>query len=213
MQINSHDKKNVLFESICWRNGQFHLLDYHTVRMQKAREQCFGLKDEWDICAILEQPLPDLFVPLRQILPPNITHKVRIDYNQVEWQITWSPYKIRPIKTLELVYSSPFDYHHKYSNRSAVDALLRQSKADDVLICMDGKVKDTSYCNVVFAEGEKSKKRFTPALPLLPGVKRAQLLDAGEIEEADITPTDLRLFKRIYLINAMIDLGEVTCEL
>ena len=49
----------------------------------------------------------------------------------------------------------------------------------------------------------------TPRHPLLPGTKRAALLDKGMIQKADITLEDLRNANKVSLFNAMIDFGEI----
>ena len=43
---------------------------------------------------------------------------------------------------------------------------------------------------------------------LLQGTKRAQLLEAGIILEADLTLENLRKAEKVSLFNAMIDFGE-----
>ena len=50
---------------------------------------------------------------------------------------------------------------------------------------------------------------MTPIHPLLPGTKRAALLDKGMIQKADITLEDLRNANKVSLFNAMIDFGEI----
>jgi 4-amino-4-deoxychorismate lyase len=195
----------MLFESICYQN-QFQNLAQHTARMQRARKLLFGLDDKWDAAEILEKYASDN-MRLRQILLPDTLYKVRIDYNESEYTITWKPYKKRSIKSLQIMDLADFDYSHKYANRTHLEQLLAASAADDVLICTDNVVRDTSYSNVVFAEGGKSKKLYTPAMPLLQGTQRAALLAAGEIEEAHLLKSDLQRFKYVHLINAMLPLG------
>lgn len=51
-----------------------------------------------------------------------------------------------------------------------------------------------------------------PRHPLLPGTKRAALLDKGMIQKADITLEDLRNANKVSLFNAMIDFGEIAIE-
>lgn len=52
------------------------------------------------------------------------------------------------------------------------------------------------------------KHWVTPRHPLLPGTKRAALLDMGMIQEADITLEDLRNANKVSLFNAMIEFGK-----
>ena len=44
---------------------------------------------------------------------------------------------------------------------------------------------------------------------VVPGTKRAALLDKGMIQKADITLEDLRNTNKVSLFNAMIDFGEI----
>jgi 4-amino-4-deoxychorismate lyase len=148
--------------------------------------------------------------PLSELLVPDTTYKVRLVYDKLDCQITYAPYQLRPIKTLEIVDVPDFDYSHKYSDRTHLNQLKAASKADEIMICTGNVVRDSSYSNLVFAEGGKTKKLFTPARPLLQGTQRAALITAGEIEEIEILKADIQRFKHVYLVNAMMPLG--TCR-
>ncbi len=49
---------------------------------------------------------------------------------------------------------------------------------------------------------------YTPANPLLKGTKREYYIDHKMILQRDIKVTDLRMFKKARLINAMLDLED-----
>jgi len=49
----------------------------------------------------------------------------------------------------------------------------------------------------------------TPASPLLPGIKRNQLIKEGKLVEGKLKVTDLKRFKSCCLINALNDIGEI----
>ena len=49
---------------------------------------------------------------------------------------------------------------------------------------------------------------FTPASPLLKGTKREYYLDNKMIFKCDIAPADLSKYKKMRLINAMLDLDD-----
>jgi 4-amino-4-deoxychorismate lyase len=83
--------------------------------------------------------------------------------------------------------------------------LAKKENCDDILIINNGRVTDTSYCNVVFSDGEKF---LTSSTPLLRGTKREKLIREKIIKEEEITLKDLRLFKKAILINAMIDIDD-----
>ena len=90
--------------------------------------------------------------------------------------------------------------------RSCINRIFKlKEKCDDVLIIKDGYVTDTSFCNIVFDTGTKF---ITPSTPLLKGIKREVLLTKGVITEEEIKYTDIKLFKKAHLINAMIDLED-----
>lgn len=139
--------------------------------------------------------------------------KHRIVYNNSGEIIKKSttPYKIRPIKSLQLVYCDTIKYDLKYEDRSKLNELFsKRGQADDILIIKYGCLTDSSYCNIVL---ENSEGLFTPSTPLLRGTKRQYLLDLHIIKPRLIRPKDLKNYTSIYLINSMIDLGELKISL
>jgi 4-amino-4-deoxychorismate lyase len=190
------------------------LLPYHTARVRQSRAALFGLHDAWDLEVILQNHRTETGQPFLESLPLDQTTRIRFDYDATNWRITASAYQIKPITALRIMQVPDFDYSHKYSDRSHLDQLKAGlPKHADVLICTDGIVRDTSYCNVVFAEGVKAKKYYTPALPLLTGTQRAAVIDAGEIEPIEIKISDLKRFRHVFCINAMIPLGAVRVDM
>lgn len=148
-------------------------------------------------------------------LPPELVGSVvkwRVEYNArgiVSQE--YLPYRIPQIKTLRTVVADDLDYSFKYADRSAISALFAtRGECDDILIVKNGNVTDSSFCNVVF---ERDGICYTPAEPLLEGVRRASLLRSGRIVPRQISCAEIGNFDRIYLINAMIDLGEVVIDL
>jgi len=74
---------------------------------------------------------------------------------------------------------------------------------DDVLLWNErGEVTESTIANVV---AEAGGLRVTPPLAcgLLPGVFRATLLEAGEIQERVITKSDLAGVTRLWLVNSL----------
>ena len=63
-------------------------------------------------------------------------------------------------------------------------------------------VTDSSYANVVFRD--INGNWVTPLTYLLPGTRRASLLQRGLIKETIITYMDLNKYVEVKLINAMI---------
>jgi 4-amino-4-deoxychorismate lyase len=66
-------------------------------------------------------------------------------------------------------------------------------------------VTDSSYANLLFRKGDNY---YTPSTPLLKGTMREKLLDEKKIAERSITRENIREFSEIYLMNAMLGIGE-----
>jgi len=74
---------------------------------------------------------------------------------------------------------------------------------DDVLLWNErGEITESTIANIV---AEIAGARITPPLAcgLLPGIFRATLIDAGEIEERAITRDELTRATRLWLINSL----------
>jgi 4-amino-4-deoxychorismate lyase len=133
-------------------------------------------------------------------------HKCRIIYGNEVVKTEFLPYTPKPIHSLKIVEENLIDYSLKYENRNQINKLfLQRQQCDDILIIKNGFVSDTSYCNIIFYDGEKY---FTPTTALLKGCKRQSLLNKGIIQEDEIRLTDIRLFKKAILINSMIELED-----
>jgi len=185
-------------ESILYRDGDYCHLALHQERFDHTIERLIpNIKPRG-----LEQILPQLDL--------EGTYKVRLVYhadaNELNWEVEYAEYVPRKIESLEVVESNVFDYSFKYEDRAAINSLVRQSKADDIIISMDGKITDGSYFNLTFWDGSAW---YTPDTPLLNGIRRQLLLSEKKIKEASISTQDLDAFEKVSLINAMLDLGEV----
>ena len=120
--------------------------------------------------------------------------------------IEFAPYKMKEIHSLKVVEDNNIDYTYKSTDRSALNALVAQKDdCDEIIIVKNGLITDTSFTTLALFDGNRW---LTPKHPLLQGTKRAQLLEAGIIQEADLTPEDLRKAEKVSLFNAMIDFGE-----
>ena len=87
-------------------------------------------------------------------------------------------------------------------DRKEIDKLFeKRGKADDILIVKNGFITDTSIANIAFFDG---KKWFTPKTCLLRGTTRERLLKEKKIFEKDIRVEDIKRYKKIALLNAMI---------
>lgn len=182
-----------LLESVRLENGEFHHLPYHQLRMDSTVQKLTGSQNQ----VILETLIKNLVFPQHGI------YKYRVVYTtNSEWQQELIPYKPIPINSLKVVYDNAINYDCKYADRSKLNKLFhKRSRADDILIIKNGFVTDASYSNVVFYDGVRW---VTPSTPLLPGVMRTVLLEAGEISLAEIRVNKLNRFKKIKLINALL---------
>lgn len=98
-----------------------------------------------------------------------------------------------------------FDYSYKYADRSFFEAVQAELPPEELplFVRSDGSLSDTSYTNIVLWTAAGCK---TPECPLLEGMERRRLLEAGRISAAPLTLMDLSACRGVYLINAMMPL-------
>ena len=185
-------------ESILFKDGKYHNLDFHQTRIDEVFS-AFAPENDFHR---LQQILPDLHM--------DGTFKVRMifdtDSEDAMYNIEYAEYHVRKIQSVEVVSSASFDYSFKYEDRSKIDTLVRSSQADDIIIAVGSNITDGSYSNLAFWDGSKW---LTPNTPLLKGTRRAKLLQEQKISEVPIQLSDLPSFQKVSLINAMMDLGTV----
>jgi hypothetical protein len=120
-------------------------------------------------------------------------------------EISYEAYQMRPVHSLQLVYSDDIDYTYKSTDREALNRLFAcRGERDDILIVRRGLLTDTSIANIALFDG---KDWFTPKLPLLRGTCRTALIDSGIIKEKNIRPEELSSYSFVRLFNAMIKWG------
>jgi len=187
-----------LIESICIKNGEIQNLDLHQNRVNHSRYKLFGKFDELDLAG-------SIAAELGRIDLKSETVKCRILYDQKLHFIELIPYQMRAIQSLRIVEDNFIEYRYKFSNRDAFQLLKDSVTEDEILICKQGQITDTSYSNVVFFDGQDW---VTPTSYLLNGVMRQSLLRSGKMREKEIHLKDLSSFTSFKLINAMMDLDE-----
>ena len=184
-------------------DGEVYHLAYHQARLQRSLKS---------IGESTFHTLASLISP-----PKNGLYRCRVVYDAKSIDIEYLPYTKRVIQHLKIVNSHTIEYPFKYEMRSSIEKLFTQRGAsDDILIVKNGYVTDTSIANVAFFDGETW---LTPKSPLLCGVTRERLLNEAKIVEEDIRVEDIKKFKKIALMNAMIDfdiiaeenIGEIVC--
>ena len=180
-------------ETICFKDGEFQNLDLHQERINRTCFHFFG-----ESLHTLVDVLPEL--------DDDKKYKVRFIYDNDSYTHESVIYVKLPIRSLQIVESTWFDYSFKYENRSTLQKLLRSTEADEIVISIDGLITDCSYANLAFWNG---KEWLTPEKPLLEGVRRASLLRDKKIKKAPINEEELRSFEKVSLINAMLDLCDL----
>lgn len=186
-------------ETIKIVNGKTQALAYHQERMGRT------------ICKFFPS-LCNAFMPsLEKLINPTESmdfYKTRVVYGKQGVEaVEYAPYFIRNINSLQVVEDDTITYGYKSTDRSRLNALVAQKgNCADIIIVKHGLLTDTSFTNLAIFYG---KHWVTPRHPLLPGTKRAALLDKGMIQKADITLEDLRNANKVSLFNAMIDFGEI----
>ena len=185
-------------ETIKIKEEKAQALAYHQERMVRTIRKFFP-----SLCNASMPSLEKLINPTESM----DFYKARVVYGEQGVEtVEYAPYSMRNINSLQVVEDDTITYDYKSTDRSHLNALLeKKGSSDDIIIVKHGLLTDTSFTNLAIYDG---KQWLTPKHPLLPGTKRAALLDKAIIREADITLENLRKAKRVSLFNAMIEFGE-----
>ncbi len=192
---------SLLLESIRLDNGQFPLLTYHQSRVDRSCNDLFG-KSGFALEDALRQAR----------LPQSGVFKCRLVYNEsgIE-KIECTPYEKRIIHTVALVDTLYFEYKYKWLDRTMFTELLAANPdAEELLLHQQGRITDSCFSNLAFYDGSNW---YTPAKPLLEGVRRRFLLDNNKTIAIDIFIDDLSKFSHCSFINAMLDLGDCVLDM
>lgn len=181
-----------LLESIRCEDGTFPLLHLHQHRVNEA------FRILWPKAAV-----PDLLKHIQSFsIPLKGLFKCRIIYGTSLCEPEYLSYIINPPIKLKLADANDLEYSLKWADRQPLNILFGQKGAcDDVLIVRRGLITDTTYCNIAFL---RNGIWYTPAEPLLQGVRRKQLIDHNIILPAAITPDQILKFTHFKTFNAMI---------
>jgi 4-amino-4-deoxychorismate lyase len=189
---------SLLFETIQVLDGKCPYLPLHDKRIQSSRKELLNLDTALDISLLDKEA-----TRYRQG-----KYKMRLFYGQRIDKIEVIPYKPRVLKSLRIIETPSFDYHLKYADRSCLSRLLeKKNEADDIIISINKLVTDSSYANLAFYDG---KDWWTPIKPLLSGTRRAHLIKTGKIKPKEIYVDSINSYKKVCLINAMLDLDELS---
>lgn len=183
----------LLVESIRIEFKQLQHVEYHNMRFNSARKAMFGI---------------DNAIPLEEmiLIPESISnnrYKCRITTNGKSINYDISEYHQKEIKSLKVVYCDTIDYSIKTDNRDQLNSLYdKKENCDDIIIVKNGLITDSSSANIILFDG---KEWVTPNSPLLKGTMRQYLLTQKLVKEEEAKIENLNRYKKIKLINAMID--------
>lgn len=185
---------SLLVESIRIEFKQLQHVEYHNTRFNNARRVMFGIIDD---AIDLEKKIS---------ISENISddrYKCRITTNgkTIDYDIT--EYHQRETKRLKVIYCNSINYSIKTDNRDQLNSLYNQKgNCDDIIIVKNGLVTDSWATNILLFNGNEW---ITPKTPLLKGTMREYLIAQKTIKEEEVTIEDLTKYKKIKLVNAMID--------
>lgn len=180
-------------ETIKALDGELYHLDYHQERLNRT----LGSIDTHNLHNLLNPPKNGLY-------------RCRVSYNSASLNVEYLPYAKRQIKSLKIIVDDAICYDKKYEDRVELNRLYEQREScDDILIVKNGLVSDTSIANIAFYDGQFWQ---TPHSPLLPGTTRARLLVTKKIYEKEIKVEDIYKYKKVALMNAMIDFDIIAEE-
>lgn len=188
----------LLLESIRYVDGKPELLPLHQERVDRSLA-AYGVTPHWRLADYLAQhPCPESLVG---------EVKCRLLYSSDPLEVGYAPYHRRTIGSLRAVAAPALDYHLKWADREALQALLElRGEADEIVIVNEeGLLTDSSYTNIALRQGNRW---YTPRVPLLEGVQRAHLIAEGVLTPRDIPLVTLPAYDRIALINAMMPWAE-----
>ena len=194
-QQNSLVSSNFL-ETIKVLDGKVCNLSYHQERLESVLDSLETLKS-YDLSLLISPPQQGLY-------------RCRVIYNSQEIDISYLEYTKREVKSFKLIYDDTIVYDKKYAQRNLIDECFsKKSDSDEIIIVKNGLITDTSIANIALYDGERW---LTPKSPLLQGTTRRRYLDKGKIVEEDISVEKLKSYKKIALMNAMIDFDIIAEE-
>jgi 4-amino-4-deoxychorismate lyase len=180
------------FESIRVKDGIAENLGFHQLRVNKTLNAFDASIISIDLVSIVQQ----------LVLPAAGLFKLRVSYDlNGNHQSAFTPYQYKQIQNFALVDIKGQSYDYKFSNRDWINEAFIQSGKDEIIMHDGGLIKDCSYTNIVFFDGEDW---FTPAAPLLEGTQRAKLINEGVIQPKALYVQDIPNFKQFKCINAMM---------
>ena len=132
------------FETIKSVGGKLQLLDLHSERLNKTRAEVFGVKNLINLFDEINLPCEE----------KGAISKVKVTYGKYLESIEIEPYSIKSHKKVKFLDIPELDYKYKSTERSALN-IPNNQELDDVIFLKNGFLTDSSYCNLVFFDGQK----------------------------------------------------------
>ncbi len=183
-------------ETIKVLDGKIYNLSYHQERLESVLDSQ-EMSNYYNLSSLLSPPKKGLY-------------RCRVLYNAQDIHISYLKYTKRKVNSFRLIYDDSIIYDKKYAQRDAIDKhFANRGSSDDIIIVKNGFITDTSIANIALYDGHRW---LTPASALLQGTTRRRYLDAGKIVEADISVETLKSYKKLALMNAMVDFDIIAEE-
>ncbi|GAB6045297.1 aminotransferase class IV family protein [Caminibacter profundus] len=190
-----------LIETMLVTNGNIKNFSYHLERVKKAYKYFKWKFDEKEW--VIKLTSSRFQVPGSKFQVSNDKFRLRItySYNGIK-NIEVFPIKKRSFKKFKVI-NINYNYFIKKKNRKFFTLHFSLFPSfDEFILIKNGLVTDTTISNLAFFDGIEW---LTPKYPLLRGTKREELLNKGILKEENIHKFDLPYFKKIALINAILE--------
>jgi branched-subunit amino acid aminotransferase/4-amino-4-deoxychorismate lyase len=190
-----------LLETLLWTPDEgFVLLDRHLERLF-ASAACFRFDgDEREVRDMLANAVGDLRGPSKIRIMLEADGSVlceAVDLSQL-------PSPMRVALAGEPIDAADVFLYHKTTRRHVYDrARASRPDVDTAILWNDaGEITESTEANIVLVRGGR---RVTPPIEcgLLPGTRRAELLERGEIVEERILLEELHAAEEIWLVNSV----------
>lgn len=191
----------LFFETIKVVDGEIQNLNYHLNRIYNTQTAHYKKSNISEIEKFFE------YFKHQE----NGTFKLKIIYSTTIKKTEITPYKLLIKNKLKFFEKSNLQYRFKFFDRSELVSIEKQLAENELGIVVQNQyLTDATYGNIVLWDGENY---LTPNTTLLNGTKRQKYLDEGVIKIDTIKIHNLNKYKKLYLINSMIDLGEIEIDL
>ena len=183
-------------ETMAYMGGKVPLLDYHQERVNCTFWEFFPGKKPHRLRSLLPK------------METTETLKLRLQYGPSDYVLEACQHQQPVVSSLRVVSDDRITYPYKYADRTQLNRLLQKRRgADEVIIVKNGLVSDSSMSNLCFYD---QKRWYTSTGFLLNGIRRQHLLATRQIREIPIDRKRIETFHSVCLINALLDLGDVT---